>query len=387
MPGNSSADPESLLESLRATVAAGVLLSDPADIAPFLADHRRLYQGRALAVALPRSVEEVSRLLEWCNQRRIGVVPQGGNTGYCGGATPDQSGLQLVVGMRRLNRVREIDAANFSMTVEAGCTLEQVQRAAREAGRFFPLELGSAGSCQIGGNLATNAGGLNVLRFGMARKLVLGIEAVLADGRVFQQLRALHKDNTGYDLTGLLVGSEGTLGVITAATLRLWPPLRSTVTAFVALRDVAAAIALLESLRQVAGERVNSFELLPRSALELALSHIEGVLDPLGAAHDWYVLCELSAFADEPLEGLLEQALAAASAAGVAQDAVLAANERQRAQLWRLRENIPEAQCRAGPSLKHDISVPVARLPGFIMPCGSSACLIARIIASPTGEA
>ena len=356
---------EALLQSLRATIADGTLLDDAA-AAPLLADHRRLYQGRALGVALPHDVEEVSKLLAWCNERRVGVVPQGGNTSYCGGATPDESGLQLVIGLRRLNRLREVDAANFSMTVEAGCSLAEVQRAAADAGRFFPLQLGSSGSCQIGGNLATNAGGLNVLRFGMARALTLGIEVVLADGRVFQRLRALHKDNTGYDLTGLLVGSEGTLGVITAATLKLWPPLRSTATAFVAVADVAAAVALLGYLQSAAGERVNSYELLPRSALELALRHIEGVTDPLGASHAWYVLCELSSFADEALERLLEQALSSATDAGLVQDAVIAANERQRASLWRLRENVPEAQRRAGPSLKHDISVPVARLPEFV---------------------
>ncbi len=362
----SSADAAALLESLRASVPSGVLLEDAADQAPFLTDHRRLYQGRALGVALPREIAEVSALLAWCNAQRIGVVPQGGNTSYCGGATPDPSGLQLVIGLRRLNRIRAIDAADFSITVEAGCTLAQVQRAAAEAGRFFPLELGSAGTCQIGGNLATNAGGLNVLRFGMARALTLGIEAVLADGRVYQRLRALHKDNTGYDLTGLLVGSEGTLGIITAATLKLWPPLRSTATAFAAVPDVAAAVALLTELQAAAGGRVNSYELLPRSALELALRHIEGVTDPLAAAHEWYVLCELSSFADEALGTVLAQALETATDAGLVQDAVLAANERQRASLWQLRENVPEAQRRAGPSLKHDVSVPVARLAGFV---------------------
>ena len=362
----SSAAAASLRESLRAALAPGVLLEDAADAAPFLTDHRGLYQGRALGVALPRDVAEVSKLLAWCNARRVGVVPQGGNTSYCGGATPDDSGLQLVIGLRRLNRIRAVDAANFSMTVEAGCTLAEVQRAAADAGRFFPLELGSSGSCQIGGNLATNAGGLNVLRFGMARALTLGIEAVLADGRVYQRLRALHKDNTGYDLTGLLVGSEGTLGIITAATLKVWRQPHSTATAFVAVADVAAAVTLLARLQAAAGERVNSYELLPRSALELALRHIEGVADPLGASHEWYLLCELSSFADEALGSLLEQALSSATDAGLVLDAVIAANERQRASLWRLRESVPEAQRRAGPSLKHDISVPVARLPEFV---------------------
>ena len=366
MPGSGTPDTASLIRSLRAALPAGVLLEDDAAVAPFLIDHRRLYQGSALAVALPRSTEEISTLLGWCNAQRIGVVPHGGNTSYCGGATPDESGTQLVIGLQRMNRVRAIDAANFSMTVEAGCTLAEVQAAAAAAERFFPLELGSAGSCQIGGNLATNAGGLNVLRFGMARALTLGVEAVLADGRVFSHLRALRKDNTGYDLTGLLVGSEGTLGIISAATLKLWSRLRSTATAFVAVTDVAAAVALLTRLRAAAGERVNSYELLPRSAVDLALRHIEGVANPLAGQHDWYVLCELSSFADEALDTLLAGALADASAAGLVQDAALCAGERQRAQLWRLREHVPEAQRRAGPSLKHDIAVPVAALSDFV---------------------
>jgi FAD/FMN-containing dehydrogenase len=355
-----------LPESLRQAVGPGVLLEDAAAAAPMLTDHHRRYRGQALAVALPRNVEEVSKLLAWCNAHRIGVVPQGGNTGYCGGATPDDSGRQVVVGLARLNRVRSIDAANFSLTVEAGCTLAAVQQAAAAAGRCFPLELGSAGSCQIGGNLATNAGGLNVLRFGMARELTLGIEAVLADGRVLQRLRSLRKDNSGYDLRGLLVGSEGTLGIITAATLKLWPQLRSTATALVAVPDVAAAVALLAALRTAAGERINCFELLPRSALELAQRHLEGISDPFAARHEWYVLCELRSFAIEPLGELLAGALAEAEAAGLLRDALLCANERQRAQLWRLREQIPEAQRRAGPSLKHDIAVPVARLAEFV---------------------
>jgi FAD/FMN-containing dehydrogenase len=355
-----------LLRSLREAIPAGVLVDDDAAAATFLTDQRRLYQGRALAVALPRSTEEVSTLLAWCNARRVGVVPQGGNTSYCGGATPDDSGAQVVVGLARMRRIRAVDADNFSMTVEAGCTLAEVQQAAAAAGRFFPLELGSAGSCQIGGNLATNAGGLNVLRFGMTRALTLGVEAVLADGRVFSHLRALRKDNTGYDLTGLLVGSEGTLGIITAATLKLWPQLRGTATAFVAVRDVAAAVALLGRLRSAAGERVNSYELLPRSAVEFALRYVEGVANPLAGHHDWYVLCELSSFTDEALDGMLEGALADASAAGLVLDAALCAGERQRAQLWRLRENVPEAQRRAGPSLKHDVSVPIAALGEFV---------------------
>jgi FAD/FMN-containing dehydrogenase len=353
-------------DELRQLLGSDGLLTAPDDLAPFLVDHRRLYQGRALAVALPRSTAEVSRLLAWCNARGIGVVPHGGNTGYCGGATPDESGRQLVVALRRLNRVRAVDAANFSMTVEAGCVLADAQRAAADTGRYFPLSLGSEGSCQIGGNLATNAGGLNVLRFGMMREQVLGLEVVLADGRVLEALGGLRKDNTGYDLKSLFVGSEGTLGIITAATLRLLPPPAAHATAFAAVRDVTAAIELLGRLRSASGDALTSFELIPAIAIELVCRHIPDCSDPLGARSAWYVLCELASPAPEPLDDTLQAALAAAMDAGLVQDAALAASERQRLDFWRLRESIPEAQRRAGASLKHDIAVPVSALPAFV---------------------
>ena len=355
-----------MLDDLRRLLGADGLLTAADDVAPFLVDHRRLYHGRALAVALPRTTAEVAALLAWCNARDVGVVPQGGNTGYCGGATPDESGRQLVIALRRLNRIRGLDAANFSMTVEAGCVLAEVQRAAAAADRFFPLSLGSEGSCQIGGNLATNAGGLNVLRFGMMREQVLGLEVVLADGRVLDGLQGLRKDNTGYDLKSLFVGAEGTLGIITAATLRLLPPLRSTATAFAAVRDVAAAIELLGQLRAASGDALTSFELMPAIALELVRRHIPGTTDPLGAGADWYVLCELASPATAALDATLQAALAAAMEQGLVTDAAVAGSERQRQDFWRLRESVPEAQRRAGPSLKHDISVPVSALPAFV---------------------
>ncbi len=359
-----------MIGELRQLLGDDGLLTAADDIAPYLTDHRRLYQGRALGVALPRTTAQVSALLAWCSARSIGVVPHGGNTGYCGGATPDESGRQLVVALRRLNRVRAVDAANFSMTVEAGCVLADVQRAAADAGRYYPVSLGSEGSCQIGGNLATNAGGLNVLRFGMTREQVLGLEVVLADGRVLDALGGLRKDNTGYDLKSLFVGSEGTLGIITAATLRLLPPPAVHATAFVAVRDVAAAIELLGRLRAASGDALNSFELIPAIAVRLVCRHIPGCSAPLGTDSPWYVLCELASPAPGPLAETLQGALAAALADGLVQDATLAASERQRQELWRLRESIPEAQRRAGPSLKHDISVPVSALPDFVARAG-----------------
>ena len=343
------------------------ILTDRADVAPYLTDHRKLYQGRALAVIVPRSVEQISRLLRFCNENRIGVVPHGGNTGYCGGATPDESGNQVVVSMRRMNRIRDVDALNYSLVAEAGCILADVQRAADEAERFFPLSLGSEGTCQIGGNLSTNAGGLSVLRYGMMRELVLGLEVVLADGRVLSCLGALRKDNTGYDIKSLFLGAEGTLGIITAASVKLFPKIRSSATAFVAIPKVRAAVDLLAHLREASGDRISSFELIPRIGVELTTQHIPGVIDPLQQPYSWYVLCELtSARAADPLDTIMEEALGAALEDGLVLDAALARNERERSALWKLRETIPEAQRIDGASLKHDISVTITALPDFV---------------------
>jgi FAD/FMN-containing dehydrogenase len=354
-------------QRLAELIGAGSVLTAPDDVAPFLSDHRGLYAGRALGVVLPRSADEVSRVLAYCNANRLGVVPHGGNTSYCGGATPDESGRQIVLSLRRLNRIRELDALGYSVTAEAGCVLADVQRAADEAGRFFPLSLGAEGTCQIGGNLATNAGGTHVLRFGMMRDLVLGLEVVLADGRVLPALSTLRKDNTGYDVKSLFLGAEGTLGVITAASLKLLPKPRSFATAFTAVPDVRAAVTLLAALREASGDLVSSFELVPRLALDLVVRHIPDTADPLDVPRPWYVLCELSSSqADADLDARLEHTLAAALDAGLVTDASIAQSERERAAFWRLRESIPEAQRRDGASLKHDVSVPVAALAAFV---------------------
>ena len=347
------------------------LLTADADVAPFLVDHRKLYHGRALGVAVPRSVEQIARLLAWCNEQGIGVVPQGGNTGYCGGATPDESGQEIVLSLKRLARIRSVDALNYSLLAEAGCTLQAVQTAAAAAARFFPLSLGSEGSCQIGGNLSTNAGGTSVLRYGMMRDLVLGLEVVLADGRILPCAQGLRKDNTGYDVKSLFLGAEGTLGVITAANLKLFPQIRATATAFVAVPDIQSAVALLSELRTASGDRLSSFELLPRIAVELTVRHIEGVVDPLERAYPWYALCELSSSQDdEALSAVLERVLAEALDRGLILDAAIVQSERERMQLWGLRENIPEAQRRDGASLKHDISLPITVLPQFVERAG-----------------
>jgi FAD/FMN-containing dehydrogenase len=353
--------------ALAAMLGPGVVSTDPSELEPLLVDHRRLYQGRALALVTPRSVGQVSQVLAWCNAMRIGVVPQGGNTGYCGGATPDESGTQLLLSLRRLATIRSVDPLNDSIVAEAGCTLAAVQDAAARAGRFFPLSLGSEGSCQIGGNLSTNAGGTNVLRYGMARELVLGLEVVLADGRVLSTLGTLRKDNTGYDLRGLFVGAEGTLGVITAASLRLFPPPVAVATAFAAVPDARAAVELLARLRAATGDQVSSFELVPRIGIELVLRHIPGARDPLDSPSPWYVLAEVaSPRAGEDVDALLEGALASALDAGHVTDAALARSDADRQAFWRIRESIPEAQRRDGASLKHDVSVPVAALPDFL---------------------
>lgn len=348
-------------------LGADAVLTVSTDIEPYLVDHRRLYHGRTPAVVMPKSVEQVCRVLAFCHEHLIGVVPHGGNTSYCGGATPDESGEQIVLSLKRLNRIRSVDPLNWSMVAEAGCILADVQRAAEQADRFFPLSLGAEGSCQLGGNLSTNAGGTNVVRYGMTRDLVLGLEVALADGRVLSSLAALRKDNTGYDLKSLFLGAEGTLGVITAASVKLFPRIRASATAFVAVPDVRAAVALLAELRDESGDCVSSFELIPRIAVDLTTIHIDGVTDPIAESHPWYVLCELtSSRAVDALHVVLEAVLASALERKLIFDAAIAQNERQREEFWKLRETIPEAQRLDGASLKHDVSLPIVVLPEFV---------------------
>ena len=355
------------IERIRALLGPGGCLEDASDVEPYLVDFRGLYRGSTPMVACPASTADVAEVLAICNELGVGVVPHGGNTSYCGGATPHESGDEIVLSLRRMNRVREVDADNFSMTVEAGCLLADVQAAAESADRFFPLALGSEGSCQIGGNLSTNAGGLNAVRYGVARDLALGLEVVLADGRVIDGLSSLRKDNTGYDLRDLFIGAEGTLGVITAASLKLFPRPRTIETAFVAVPDIGAAVQLLARMRAATGDAVTSFEYLPRIAVELATHHVPGVTDPIQRPYEAYVLCEVSTARDDPqLRGLLESALGQALDDGLVHDAVIAESLAQRAALWKLRESVPEAQRAEGASIKHDVSVPVAALPRFV---------------------
>ena len=301
-----------------------------------------------------------------CRETSTPLVPQGGNTGHCGGATPDASGDAVLLSLTRLNRVRAADPANGTLTVEAGMTLAAVQEAAAAAGLYFPLSLAAEGSCTIGGNIATNAGGTAVLRFGNTRELVLGLEVVLADGRVWDGLRGLRKDNTGYDLKQLFIGAEGTLGIVTAAVLKLFPAPRTRATALVAVADVASAVVLLGDLRQALGDRLVGFELISACALALSRKHQPRLPDPL-PGHPWYALVEAhDSAADAPVVAMIEQALGAVLESGAASDATLAQSGEQAALLWELRENIAEAQRREGPNIKHDISLPVSAIPAFL---------------------
>jgi FAD/FMN-containing dehydrogenase len=355
-----------MLSDLRAAFA-GRLLTEAADTAPFLTDWRRKWTGRALAVAQPDTAADVAAVVRWCHAQRVAVVPQGGNTGLSGGATPDGSGHAIVLSTARLNRVRSLDPMGNTLTSEAGVTLQQVQHAAQEADRLFPLSLAAQGTCTIGGNLATNAGGVQVLRYGNARALCLGLEVVTADGQLWDGLRALRKDNTGYDLRDLFIGSEGTLGVITAAVLQLFPRPAAQVAAFVAVPSPADALGLLALAQARLGAGLTAFELVSDTCLGLVERHVSAARRPLADASPWYVLIELSDTRSETeataqLESLLEAALEA----GHATDAAVSTSVAQFRSLWALREDISESQGAEGPAIKHDIALPIARIPDFI---------------------
>ncbi len=354
------------LDEIRAAVGPRGFSDDPDRIAPFLREHRGLYQGETALFVQPASTEQVAKVVRICAQHRIAIVPQGGNTGLVGGQIPFPGTHAILLNLSRMNRVRAIDPDNDTITVEAGCTLAALQAAAETAGRLFPLSLASEGSCQIGGNIATNAGGNAVLRYGNMRELVLGIEAVLPDGRVWNGLRGLRKDNTGYDLKQLFIGGEGTLGIVTAAVCKLFPRPRTVATALVAVPDVAAAVSLFGRLKQTSGDRLTAFELIPRIGIDFVTRHIPGARDPLTKAVDWYVLAELSSAGEEDLRHRLEAALAAALEEGLASDAAIAESGAQASALWALRENLSDVQKLEGGSIKHDISVPISAIPAFI---------------------
>ncbi len=355
-----------LIGAIAKAVGEKGLVTDPGEMAPHLEELRGRYRGAALALVKPASTAEVAEVIRLAAAAKMPIVPQGGNTGLVGGQVPPEHGRALLVNLSRMNRVRSLDPVDNTITVEAGCLLASVQAAAAEAERLFPLSLAAEGSCQIGGNLSTNAGGIHVLRYGNMRELVLGIEVVLPDGRVWDGLRRLRKDNTGYDLKQLFIGAEGTLGIITAAVLRLFPAPVQKATAFIGLTQVEHAMAILERARAVAGDQLDCVELMPRLGLEFTLRHIPDTTDPLGNPHPWYLLLELaSGKAGDHLAETLEALLAEAYDDGLIGDAALAASAAHRAAFWRLREGISEAQKPEGGSIKHDISVPVSRIPEF----------------------
>ena len=368
-----SAQSADLIARLGAVVGPGGLVTDPAEMAPYLTDWRDLYRGRAVAVVRPASTGEVAAVVHLCAETRTPIVPQGGNTGMCGAATPDASGNAIVMASGRMNRIIELDVLNNTMTVEAGCILANIQQAALDADRFFPLSLGAEGSCQIGGNLATNAGGSNVLRYGNTRDLVLGLEVVIADGRVWNGLRGLRKDNTGYDLKHLFIGAEGTLGIITKAVLKLFPRPRSSVTAIAAVRSAEAAVELLALLRRHCGDRVSGFEILSRNCLDMVLRQIPGTRDPLPQAEPWYILTELTDTREgSAIRTEFESALAAGIEHKLVSDAVIAASQQQAQAMWRLRDTIPDAARIEGLVYRHDVAVTVSRIPEFIATASSA---------------
>jgi FAD/FMN-containing dehydrogenase len=357
--------PEELTAALRAIVGGRHVLTG-ADMGPYLREWRDLFHGKAACVVRPGSTAEVSAIMALADAHDVPVVPQGGNTGLVGGQIPIAEGREIILSLTRMNALRAIDPAGDTMIVEAGMTLKAAQAAADEAGRLFPLSLASEGSCTIGGNLGANAGGTAVLAYGNARDLCLGLEVVLADGRVWNGLTTLRKDNTGYDLKNLFIGSEGTLGVITAAALKLWPKPKSRATGFVAVPSPQAALALLGLAREMTGGMVTTFELIPRIGIEFVVRHGAGARDPLAAPSPWYVLVELSSQAQAGVAETLEAVLAAAFEQELATDAVIAASLDQAGALWKLRELLSEVQGREGGSIKQDISVPVADVPAFL---------------------
>lgn len=348
-----------LLDDLKGIVGAGGWSVDAHQLEPHLTEWRGKLRGQALIMVSPKTTVEVAEIVRACARDGVSIVPQGGNTGLCGGAIPDESGKQVLLSMSRLNAIRGIDTRDFSIVAEAGCILSDIQAAADEVKRFFPISLGAEGSCQIGGNLSTNAGGINVLRYGTARQQVLGLEVVLADGTIWDGLRSLRKDTAGYDMKQMFLGSEGTLGIITAATLKLYPQPGDTVTVLAALSEAKQSVDLLAQLRETFGDRIQAFELISDRCLRFVARHVPDLAAPFEGKFPWYVLCELVADSED---SLLEDSLYNAIENELAVDVIIAKNHAESERLWRMRHTISEAQKQEGASLKHDISVPIGRI-------------------------
>ena len=361
------------VEKLRAVVGDKGLITDDQGKRPYITDWRENFLGTALAVVRPATTEEVAGIIKLCAAEKVAVVPQGGNTGLVGGAIPHESAREIVLSLNRMNRIVEVDTIGYSMTVEAGAILKTIQEKAAAHDRLFPLSLGAEGSCTIGGNLSTNAGGVQVLHYGNARHLVLGLEVVTPAGDIWNGLRALKKDNTGYDLRDLYLGAEGTLGIITKAVLKLWPKPKDVATSWVAVPSPEAAVQMLSGANAASEDNVTSCELMSRQGIDFVLQHVSGAADPLAERHDWYVLLEWSSTRarrdGENQGGLLEKMeayLGEAMEQGIVLDAAIAQSETQARAFWALRENHTEAQKKEGPSIKHDISVAVSKIPAFV---------------------
>jgi FAD/FMN-containing dehydrogenase len=365
-PEPSPSLPADLIERFAGIVGARYALTDPKDQAPYLKDWRDLYVARTPLVLRPASTGEVAAILKLAAETGTKVVPQGGATGLVGGHLPHDTGVEIVVSLNRMTQIRTVDPVGNTLIAEAGATLQEVQEAAAAANRLFPLNIGSKGSCTIGGNLSTNAGGTQAVAYGLARDLALGLEVVLPDGRIWHGLRTLKKDNTGYDLKHLFIGAEGTLGIITAAVLKLVPAPRSIEAAWVGVASPAKALELLARAQERAGPAVSGFELMPRNLFEFVLRHLPGARDPLAAPAPWYCLVELASASAAGLRATLEDVLAAGYEDGIVQDAAIAESVDQRNAFWRWREGMSEAQKPEGGSIKHDVSVPVASVPAFI---------------------
>mgnify|MGYP002815522794 CR=1 FL=1 len=362
--GTSKGLPDGLRDALTDIVGTSGIVADAADMEPYIAEQRGLFRGETPCVVRPASTEEVSRVVRACHNADVAIVPQGGNTGLCGGAV---AAGEVILSLSRMNKVREVDPVNFTMTVDAGCVLAELQTVAENHDRLFPLSLGAEGSCQIGGNLSTNAGGTAVLRYGNSRELTLGLEVVLPGGQIWDGLTGLRKNNTGYDLKHLFIGAEGTLGIITGAVLKLFPKPKVRATAFVALRDLDCVLDVLGRARTVSADAVSGFELIPRISIDISIKHTEGVSDFLEGQHDWYALIEFeSSDVNSDLGSVMEGFLAAAFEDNLVVDGTIAQSEAQREQMWFLREALVLAQKPEGASIKNDVSVPISRVPEFI---------------------
>ena len=375
-----------LLQRFTAIVGERYAVTDPAVLQSYLVEMRDLYKGRSPLVLRPGSTDEVSQIAKLANETRTAIVPQGGNTGLVGGQIPFNG--EVIVSLIRLDKIREIDAVSNTITVEAGVTLQRTREAAVKADRLYPQLLPSEGTCTIGGNLSTNAGGVAAVAHGIARSHALGLEVVLADGRVLHDLNKLKKNNTGYDLRDLFIGAEGTLGLITAAVLKLVPRPRSTETAYAGVPSPEAALGLLKIAEERTGGGVTSFELIARVGIEAAVKHVPGVRDPLGSPHEWYVLMELSSQMESGLHDVMEDILATGVEQGLVEDATIAASLEQAKAFWFIRENFAQVQRVMGASIKHDISVPVAAVPQFIAEANAAVVkLIPGSIPMPFGHA